>query len=185
MIRLNPQEWTSRYERYLLTYAKKRVRNDQLAEDLVQETYLAGLKSLNKFRGKSSERTWLTSILRHKIIDEYRRKKSFQGWLYGIRVPNPDFEEFCRINNVKAIESFLKADNLTMLNELHEILNYLKPRLTEREKLIYELKVEKDYTSEEICKHINMSRESYWVACHRMRKKLKFNLKEIFDSLDH
>ncbi|MBI1733413.1 MAG: hypothetical protein HYR49_11695 [Gammaproteobacteria bacterium] len=49
-----------------------RVRDANLAEDLVQETLLWGLRSLDRFRGESSERTWLTGILKHKILDHLR-----------------------------------------------------------------------------------------------------------------
>ena len=66
---LEPQYWAERYGDYLFNFAMVRVNDREKAEDLVQETFLAGLKGKDRFRGKSSERTWLTSILKRKVID--------------------------------------------------------------------------------------------------------------------
>jgi RNA polymerase sigma-70 factor (ECF subfamily) len=58
---------------YLVRYALSQLRDSQLAEEAVQEALLAGLEGLPKFNGQSSLRTWLTSILRFKVIDLQRR----------------------------------------------------------------------------------------------------------------
>jgi RNA polymerase sigma-70 factor (ECF subfamily) len=60
----------------LLGYARRRVGRPDLAEDLVQETWIAAMTSLPSFAGRSSLRTWLISILRRKIVDSFRRQKS-------------------------------------------------------------------------------------------------------------
>src|SRR3954449_13411451 len=62
-----------RYGDALYRYAAARVGGREPAEDLVQETFLAALQSRDRFQHRSSVRTWLFSILRHKIIDHYRR----------------------------------------------------------------------------------------------------------------
>src|SRR5690349_3096435 len=70
----NPIDWVDQYGDYLYNYALGQVRDHVGAEDLVQETLLAALKARDRFEGYSSERTWLTSILRHKICDHFRSK---------------------------------------------------------------------------------------------------------------
>ena len=62
----------------MLKYARLQLRNPALAEDLVQETLLAGLEGAARFSGKSTIRTWLTGILKHKIIDQFRRSSREQ-----------------------------------------------------------------------------------------------------------
>src|SRR3954468_9468751 len=59
---------------YLLRVARLQLRDEALAEDVVQETLLAALSG-SGFSGKSSVRTWLTGILKHKIVDAIRRKQ--------------------------------------------------------------------------------------------------------------
>jgi len=61
---------------YLVRYALAQLRDSQLAEEAVQEALLSALESLSTFEGKSSLRTWLTSILRFKVIDLQRRAVS-------------------------------------------------------------------------------------------------------------
>ncbi len=68
----SPADWVDRHGDALFGYALARVRNRAAAEDLVQETLLAAVKSAAAFRGGSSERTWLVGILRHKLLDYYR-----------------------------------------------------------------------------------------------------------------
>src|SRR6266581_9299747 len=68
-----PGGWVEAHGDYLFNFAIGQLRDAGVAEDLVQETFLAALKARDKFAGKSSERTWLISILRHKIYDHLRR----------------------------------------------------------------------------------------------------------------
>jgi RNA polymerase sigma-70 factor (ECF subfamily) len=65
--------WLAEHGDVLYRYARSRVGHRQLAEDLVQDALLAALQSRERFEGRASVRTWLLSILRHKIIDNSRR----------------------------------------------------------------------------------------------------------------
>src|SRR5882757_5826770 len=73
---LNPHHWVAAHADYLFGFAITRINDEELAKDLVQETFLAALEKAANFEGKSSERTWLTAILKNKIIDVYRKKSS-------------------------------------------------------------------------------------------------------------
>ena len=70
----NPREWVDRHGDFLYRFAMARVRRADVAEDLVQETLLAAWRGRARFAGRSSERTWLTSILKRKAIDWLRRR---------------------------------------------------------------------------------------------------------------
>jgi RNA polymerase sigma factor (sigma-70 family) len=73
---LNADAWVDRYGDALFHFARARVKDSSIAEDLVQDTFLAAVQSKERYEGKSSEKTWLFSILKHKIIDHYRKKKN-------------------------------------------------------------------------------------------------------------
>src|SRR5205814_3661277 len=62
------------HEDFIYNYALGQLRDTSDAEDVVQETFLAALKAQNGFAGRSSQRTWLVSILRHKVCDHFRRR---------------------------------------------------------------------------------------------------------------
>ncbi len=73
MNNLEPNSWVDNYADYLYRYAQSRVNDSAVAEDLVQETFLSAWKARERFEGRSSEKTWLSSILKNKIIDYYRK----------------------------------------------------------------------------------------------------------------
>src|SRR6516162_9111092 len=66
-------DWLSAHGDYLFNLAVGQVRDPLVAEDLVQETFLAAIKARERFSGRSSDRTWLVGIMRHKLYDHLRR----------------------------------------------------------------------------------------------------------------
>ncbi len=71
-----PDDYRSLVEKqrpYLVRYAALQLRDEDAVEDVVQETLLAALAGERSFGGRSNLRTWLTGILKHKIIDAIRR----------------------------------------------------------------------------------------------------------------
>lgn len=62
------------YADSLFSYAYFRVQDKGLAEELVQETFVAALAAREEFKGESSEKTWFVAILKNKIMDQLRRK---------------------------------------------------------------------------------------------------------------
>jgi transaldolase len=75
---MDPQDWVDLYGDQLYAYAFSRVQNRMVAEDLVQETFVAALSSSAAFEGRSSEKTWLTAILKNKIMDHFRELRRRQ-----------------------------------------------------------------------------------------------------------
>ena len=68
----NPEQWLDEHGDCLYGYALARVRRQDVAEDLVQETLIAAFRSRERFQGRSTERSWLVGILKNKIVDHYR-----------------------------------------------------------------------------------------------------------------
>jgi RNA polymerase sigma factor (sigma-70 family) len=71
-----PHLWVDKYADYLFAYACLRLDDEELARDLVQDTFLGALERVDKFDGQYLEKTWLTAILKNKIFDVYRKKSS-------------------------------------------------------------------------------------------------------------
>jgi DNA-directed RNA polymerase specialized sigma24 family protein len=68
-IQVTAERWVDEHGECLYRFALLRVRKPEVAEDLVQETFLAAVRGYEKFGGHSSERTWLCGILKNKIVD--------------------------------------------------------------------------------------------------------------------
>ncbi|MBI3606893.1 MAG: sigma-70 family RNA polymerase sigma factor [Nitrospirae bacterium] len=72
----DPASWLDRHGDALFRFAMLRVGDRNLAEELVQETYLAAWQAKDRYAGQSSERTWLVGILKHKVADSRRRDRA-------------------------------------------------------------------------------------------------------------
>jgi RNA polymerase sigma-70 factor (ECF subfamily) len=70
----DPDRWVDDHGDALYRYAILRLRDQELAEEAVQEAFVEALRVRESFAGRSSERTWLIGILRHKILDHFRRR---------------------------------------------------------------------------------------------------------------
>ena len=70
----NPERWVDEHGDVLYRYALARVRKPDIAQDLVQETLLAAMRSHERFAGQSSVRSWLCGILKHKLCDYFRKR---------------------------------------------------------------------------------------------------------------
>jgi len=66
---LNIETWVENHGDTLYHFALTRVRKKDIAEDLVQETFLSAVRSQTRFKGLSSEKTWLFSIMKHKVLE--------------------------------------------------------------------------------------------------------------------
>ncbi len=70
---LNPEQWLDAYGDWLYQFALARVKDAHAAEDLVQETLIAGFKGFDRFEHRSNVKTWLTSILRRRVADYFKK----------------------------------------------------------------------------------------------------------------
>ena len=67
-------DFLTRIRRDMLKFASLQLRDDAVAEDVVQEALIAALAKVNEFAGRSAVKTWVFAILRHKIVDHFRQQ---------------------------------------------------------------------------------------------------------------
>ncbi len=176
---LNPNKWIDLYADYLYNYAVTRVDGQDLAKDLVQETFFSGLKGKDNFRGQASERTWLISILKRKIIDHYRKINSVKGKkevrvnFYGDGDKKGSWLEEC-VPQTWGNEAEKNIEN----EELKKALDYCVQNLPEKYRIVFLLKSVQNYESNEICNELGISPSNLWVIIHRARLQLRKCLEE-------
>jgi RNA polymerase sigma-70 factor (TIGR02943 family) len=182
---IDPNNWVNNYADELYAFAMSKTDKAELAEDLVQETFLAGLKSLKNFEGKSSERTWLYSILKFKIADHYRKASTRReiprskleinedegsdlyfneegGWKDASRPKDWGIDYSCPVESKEL--SIALSNCIEKLNHNQKQLVILK--------LVNEIEVEK------ICKELKISATNYWVIIHRAKLQLRSCLEQ-------
>ncbi|MFT6959212.1 MAG: RNA polymerase sigma-70 factor (TIGR02943 family) [Polaribacter sp.] len=171
---LNTNKWIDNYADYLYNYSISRVSNADLAKDLVQDTFFAGLKSAKNFQGKASERTWLVSILKRKIIDYYRKINSKKGQAEVRMSFYDDGENEGSWLEERVPQSWDNASEKKIENE--ELKNQLESciqKLPEKYAIVFRMKTVQEFETEEICKELGITSSNLWVIIHRARTQLR------------
>jgi RNA polymerase sigma-70 factor (TIGR02943 family) len=175
---LKPQHWVSAHADYLYAFARVRIADDEQAKDLVQETFLAALQRVTKFEGKSSERTWLTAILKNKIVDVYRKKNTVMV-SSAITDAERDQQDFFNDgdghwNAEHAPKTIGFEDNNALENkEFNQILKACMEKLPPLWLSVFTMKHIDDEASETICAELRVTSSNFWVIIHRAKLNLR------------
>lgn len=175
---INPNTWIDLYSDYLYNYTITRVSDKEVAQDLVQDTFLAGLKSMKNFKGEASERTWLISILKRKIIDHYRKINSNKGKA-EVRINYKDDETEGDWLEERVADPYDKTAEDTMQNsELGEAIYNCLDKLPKKQAEIFKMKTIQGFETEVICNELNITASNLWVIIHRARTAMASCLEE-------
>lgn len=169
---INPSRWIELYSDYLFNYTISRVNDREIAKDIIQDTFFAGLKSMKNFKGQASERTWLISILKRKIIDYYRRINSKKGQAEVRMTYNSDENEGDwleeRIEDERYLNALDTLENTELGNAIYDCIS----KLPEKQATVFKMKTILNYETEAICNELNITASNLWVMIHRARTAL-------------
>ncbi len=176
LVKINPNLWIADYGDFLYNYAYSRLSSAELSEDLVQDTFVSALKSKESFRGESSEKTWLFSILKRKIIDYYR-KASTKNEITESKYSSPFREDGLykdHWKNDRGPSSWdTNTDSIIQQKEFQEIMENCLSVLPDKWKSVFILKVMEDIKSDKVCKEVGCTSSNLWVILHRARLQLR------------
>jgi RNA polymerase sigma-70 factor (ECF subfamily) len=178
---IDPGVWVDEHGDYLFRYAIVRLRDEALAEDAVQETLLSAIQAIKSYGGKSTERTWLVGILKHKIIDHFRK--------HSREVPlepsDTDLSEFDPLferddefknhwNDYLSPRIWRRSpDEALQENEFFGVLQNCMGKLPERVASVFALREMNGLDTDEICEILSLSSSNFWVMMHRARMALR------------
>lgn len=166
--------WLEAHGDYLFRFAVGRVRDPSVAEDLVQETFLAGLRARDRFAGRSEERTWLTGILRNKVMDHYRAKYRREA-IASDAGPDPFTDGLFAADGHWKEPPAARDGDPARLAEHAEFLNVLRgclKRLPERLREAVELRQIEGQSGAEVCETLGVTPNHLGVLLHRARLRL-------------
>ena len=173
---LRPEYWVKTYADYLYSLALLKVNNEATAEDLVQETFLSAFKAKDTFKNNSSEKTWLTAILKNKIIDHYRKKDVLKDVSTYISSTESGFNEhFFNEHDGHWLEEASPlawkelADAKVNSNEFNKIIHYCIQKMPTKLVPVFVAKFLEEDEAEIICKEFNITSSNYWVIIHRAK----------------
>lgn len=174
-------KWLDDHGDYLFKYAVFRLRDDNTAEDALQETFLAALKAYEKFERRGSERTWLVGILKHKIADHFRRVGREAPIGEGSDEGPAHHEFFERSDewqghwNADYAPSDWHATPAQLIeqSEFWKVFSDCLAPLPQRTASAFTLREVDGLTSEEICDILRIKVNNLWVMLHRARLHLR------------
>ncbi len=175
----DPAAWLTEHGDYLYRYALLQLRDKAAAEDAVQEALLAALSAWERFSGQSTVRTWLTGILKHKILDLFRnRAKEPQ---YTPSSDDPEVElSYLEQSLFDASGHWIHKPGTWSSPEASldqkrfwtEFLHCLE-QLTATHARVFHLRELEGLSTESICKELNITSTNCWVMLYRARLGLQ------------
>ena len=169
------------HRKYLHRYALFHLRDPALAEDAVQETLLAALAQRDRFQGRSQLRTWLTGILKHKVVDLIRSRD--RGPPQVAEMPDEDGESAGLAFNAKGHwidppADWRSPDTALEARQFWRVYQDCCQRMSRRDALVYSMREVMDLSSEEICKKLELTTTNLHVILFRARMRLRSCINE-------
>ena len=171
---LSPDQWITNYADLLYAYTKPRVNDAQVAEDLVQETFLSAWKAKDGFKGEASEKSWLFTILKNKIIDHYR-KKAKEIVQTGSESDATDifFDQKEHWTKTDGPLNWTAPSEALNQKEFYTVFEKCKQKLQQLQQTVFVMKYMDDLDADEICKALGITPSNYWVLIHRAKLGLR------------
>jgi RNA polymerase sigma factor (sigma-70 family) len=183
----NTQAWSEFVDRYrgrLLSFAQSKHIQSEDAEDAVQETFVSFIKNLQTFRGDCALETYLFSLLRRKIVDTYRSRKSGHICLIQDTYVSED-EEFVSdpfeqvAGPTQTASWYFRADEQydmqknALTEALSRIVEGLKESLNFRDLQIIELLLYCHLTNQDVAKIMSINEKNIALIKHRCIKQIR------------
>ncbi|NQU67939.1 MAG: sigma-70 family RNA polymerase sigma factor [Candidatus Marinimicrobia bacterium] len=167
------ESWVNQFTQDLYVRAVSKVSDPELAMDLVQDTFLAAVEKFSTFKGNSSPKTWLLSILNHKIIDHYRGKIK-QPIYPGDQIVSDFFDENGDwLPEHQPMGWHENNENLLDNEAFLSVLTKCMDALPDLWKNCINLKYMLDKKSEEVCQELGITTSNYWQISHRAKLQLR------------
>lgn len=167
---------------YLLRVARLQLRDQALAEDVVQDTLAAALTAQGTFTGKSSVKTWLTGILKHKIVDAIRRKAKAPVPLSVLDDEGTidDFDAMFRSDGRWDAPPADWGDPEAALNQrqFFDVMEFCLEKLPPQAGRVFMMREVMELETEEICKELAITANNLWVILYRARMALRVCLEQ-------
>ena len=171
MAELNPEVWVEKYGDALFRYAYSRLRDSNAAEEVVQETFLAGVRYSEQFAGRGSEQGWLIGILKRKIVDYVRMRNKHSKAAPYEDEHDPSAQMFDENGKWKpgAIRWSPEPGEKIEMAELKDLVEDCLKSLPQGQADVFMLSVMEEMDSDDICKELGISPTNMWVRMHRAR----------------
>jgi RNA polymerase sigma-70 factor, ECF subfamily len=160
----------------LLRFAMAQLRDSAHAEDCVQEALSAAIQNAERYAGESSVRTWLIGILKHKILDHFRRASREQ--VVTLSDDESSFDDFDVLfkddgHFIESPAAWANPEQALSQTQFFEVLEACMDRLPKNTGLVFRMREIMGVEVDEICKELSITSNNCWVLIYRARMSLR------------
>jgi len=168
----DPAQWVDLHGDVLYSYAISRLRDSEIAEELVQETFLAALKYRDQFSGKGAQGAWMMGILKRKVIDLHRaRTRNPVNFDTGDETLATLFDQDGNWAKSTGSRNSHSMDTIES-EEFREVFTMCLGHLSHLQSSAFLLKEVQETSAQEICQQLGITSSNLWVLLHRARLRL-------------
>ncbi|NLD68108.1 MAG: sigma-70 family RNA polymerase sigma factor [Limnobacter sp.] len=159
----------------MLRFARRKVRDDDLAEDAVQDALAAALANRESFQGQSALRTWLIGILNHKIQDSFRREGRYVGIASADEDESESLLDRIAYHQESDYDDPMRQVTRRQLGDaLHSEIEALPSTLKD----VFVRQVLEGAETADVCRELSITEANCWVRLHRARKRLSERMRD-------
>lgn len=171
-VHVDPNTWLEQHGDSLYAYALSKLKNPELAEEAVQDTFLGALKNVATFKQTGVEGAWLMGILKKKVVDKIRSRsvgasnlQSDEMLLDRLFDQRGNWSEFAKKSGSLRLDAVEQS-------EFRELLAQCLDGLPAKQAAAFTLKEVKESPNDVVCKELDITPNNLWVLMHRARLRL-------------
>ncbi len=167
----DPSRWVELHGDAMFRFAMLRVKRADIAEEAVQDAFLAALTARSSFDGRSSERTWMIGILRYKLIDLLRKRQRDSDRIVSAGAAETSmFDHGIWIQRPK--DWNLAASDVEG-EEFQRVLGGCVEALPGPMREAFCLRILDEIPSDDVCKCLDVTATNLWTLVHRAKLRLR------------
>lgn len=183
-IKVDATKWVDSYGDALFAFALSRLRDRNLAEEAVQETFVSALKFVDQYQQTGSEGAWLMGILKRKVIDQFRAQSKQPASLEKDSTVEALFDKRGKWSKSAKATGSMRLDAIER-EEFRIVFQDCLKKLPPTQASTFWLREVQQDNAEEVCKVLGISTSNLWVLMHRARLALAECMKTRFAMEKH
>ncbi|QEM07184.1 sigma-70 family RNA polymerase sigma factor [Mucilaginibacter rubeus] len=173
---VNPECWNDQYSDYLHRYARRKLNDEDLVKDIVQDTFLTAFEQVSKFGYRSTEKTWLIGILRIKILLAYRKRANERIFFSDELTLGISTDKHSKSEKLLNVHTAVFIDDPIDKKALAATVCRTISDFPFAWRAVFISRYVEERRSGEICKSLELTQTQYWMICHRLRVGLRASL---------
>jgi RNA polymerase sigma-70 factor (ECF subfamily) len=175
------KQWVCDNRDNLYRYALSRTRDKDVAQDIVQETLCSALQSADRYKGQGGAdvRRWLFGILKHKVVDNFRKAHKEIPFSLDLaadaKTPLNSLDWSWRSLALSPRSNPLKE---VVGRSLYKMVNRELSQMPEKLSQVFKFRELNEMDTNTVCQQLSISKNNFWVRLHRARQRLQKWLKQ-------